>query len=236
MFHEFERRYGDQLPVYSGDMTPYWEDGAGSSARETGINRLASDRMTQGEILWTLLKPEALPAEGYAEALKNIAMYSEHTWGAYNSISAPDLDFVKAQWKIKQAFAFDGESQTKKLLAEALATRGSAPEVANAIDVFNTASWPRTDLVTLPKTMKVAGDIVKDEGARSRHRSGWPAASSFSLRKMSRRSAGGVSPSRPAARAQPGPRRPTAQPFPMRQSCCGSTLNPARLRACARTA
>src|SRR5208282_455257 len=89
MFHEFEKRYGDQLPVYRGDMTPYWEDGAGSSARETGINRLASDRMTQGEILWTLLKPEALPAEGYAEALKNIAMYSEHTWGAYNSISAP---------------------------------------------------------------------------------------------------------------------------------------------------
>ena len=159
MFHEFEKRYGDKLPVYRGDMTPYWEDGAGSSARETGINRLASDRMTQGEILWTLLKPDALPADGYAEALKNIAMYSEHTWGAYNSISAPDSDFVKAQWKIKQAFALDGESETKKLLADALATRGSAPETATAIDVFNTASWPRTDLVTLPKTMKLAGDI-----------------------------------------------------------------------------
>jgi len=162
MFHEFEKRYGDKLPVYQGDMTPYWEDGAGSSARETGINRLASDRMTQGEILWTLLKPQALPADGFAEALKNIAMYSEHTWGAYNSISAPDSDFVKAQWKIKQAFALDGESETKKLLADALATRGPAPETATAIDVFNTASWPRTDLVTLPRTMKLAGEIVKD--------------------------------------------------------------------------
>jgi hypothetical protein len=164
MFHEFERRYGEKLPVYRGDMTPYWEDGAGSSARETGINRLASDRMTQGEILWTLLKPDALPAAGYAEALKNIAMYSEHTWGAYNSISVPDSDFVKAQWKIKQAFALDGETQTKKLLADALATRGPAPEIANAIDVFNTASWPRTDLVTLPKAMKLAGEVVKNDG------------------------------------------------------------------------
>jgi hypothetical protein len=163
MFHEFEKQYGAKLPVYRGDMTPYWEDGAGSSARETGINRLSSDRMTQGEILWTLLKPEALPAEGYGEALKNIAMYSEHTWGAYNSISAPDSDFVKAQWKIKQAFALDGESETKKLLADALATRGPAPEIANAIDVFNTASWPRTDLVTLPATMKLAGDVVKND-------------------------------------------------------------------------
>jgi hypothetical protein len=163
MFHEFEKRYGDKLPVYRGDMTPYWEDGAGSSARETGLNRLASDRMTQGEILWTLLKPEALPADGYAQALKNIALYSEHTWGAYNSISAPDSDFVKAQWKIKQAFALDGESETKKLLTDALATRGPAPEIANAIDVFNTASWPRTDLVTWPKTMNLAGAIVKND-------------------------------------------------------------------------
>jgi len=163
MFHEFEKRYGDKLPVYRGDMTPYWEDGAGSSARETGINRLSSDRMTQGEILWTLLKPDALPTAGYAEALKNIAMYNEHTWGAYNSISAPDSDFVKTQWKIKQAFALDGEAETKKLLADALATRGPAPEAGNKIDVFNSTSWPRTDLVTCPKTMKPAGDVVRND-------------------------------------------------------------------------
>ena len=163
MFHEFEKRYGKDLPEYRGDMTPYWEDGAPSSARETGINRLSSDRMTQGETLWTLLKPEALPTQGYAEALANIAMYSEHTWGAYNSISAPDSDFVKAQWKIKQAFALDGETQTKQLLADAFATRGPAPKKAKAVDVFNTASWPRTDLVTLPKAMDVAGDLIKDE-------------------------------------------------------------------------
>ena len=94
---------------------------------------------------------------------KNIAMYSEHTWGAHNSISAPDLDFVKAQWKIKQAFALDGETETKKLLADAFATRGPAPETATAIDVFNTASWPRTDLVTLLPTMKRAGNVVKSD-------------------------------------------------------------------------
>jgi hypothetical protein len=163
MFHEFEKRHGGQLPVQRGDLTPYWEDGAGSSARETGLNRLSSDRMTQGEILWTMLKPEALPAEGYAGALKNIALFSEHTWGAYNSISAPDSDFVKAQWKYKQAYALDADAGTKKLLADALATRGPSPETAGAIDVFNTASWPRTDLVTLPKTMKLAGDIVKND-------------------------------------------------------------------------
>jgi hypothetical protein len=162
-FHEFEKRYGDKLPVYRGDLTPYWEDGAPSSARETGINRLSSDRMTQGEVLWTLLKPDGFPAGGYDEALKNIALYSEHTWGAYNSISEPDLEFVKVQWKIKQTFALDGEAETKRLLADALATRGAAQETASGVDVFNTASWPRTDLVTLPATMKVSGEIVRDD-------------------------------------------------------------------------
>jgi hypothetical protein len=31
-FESFEKRYGSRLPVVKGDWTPYWEDGAGSSA------------------------------------------------------------------------------------------------------------------------------------------------------------------------------------------------------------
>ena len=31
-FHAFEKRYGDKLPTYRGDMTPYWEDGTASGA------------------------------------------------------------------------------------------------------------------------------------------------------------------------------------------------------------
>ena len=51
-------------------------------------------------------------------------LYDEHTWGAYNSITEPDVPFVKDQWKIKQAFALDGDAQSRKLLASALAGRG----------------------------------------------------------------------------------------------------------------
>ena len=38
--------------------------------------------------------------------------------------------------------------------------------VASAVDVFNTASWPRTDLVTLSQEMSSAGDVVKDSDGR----------------------------------------------------------------------
>jgi hypothetical protein len=36
-----------------------------------------------------------------------------------------------------------------------------------AIDVFNTSSWVRTDLVILPKDMILAGDLVKNSEGKS---------------------------------------------------------------------
>jgi alpha-mannosidase len=190
-FHEFERRFGDKLPTYRGDLTPYWEDGAASGARETAINRHSADRLSQAETLWAMLNPGPYPAADFAAAWKNVFLWSEHTWGAYNSISQPDLPFVKTQWKFKQAWALDAERQSQELLeratdvrspgfsrrlSEKLGTRdaheppkggtptreppeGGAP--TDAVDVFNTSSWTRTELVTLPKG--TGGNCVKDE-------------------------------------------------------------------------
>ena len=36
VFHAFEKRYGDKLPTYRGDFTPYWEDGAASPPAGNG--------------------------------------------------------------------------------------------------------------------------------------------------------------------------------------------------------
>jgi alpha-mannosidase len=161
--HIFERRYGAELPTYQGDLTPYWEDGAPSSARETALNRHSADRLVQAETLWALLDPAPFPAATFGAAWKNIVLWSEHTWGAYNSVSEPDKQNVKDEWHYKQAYALDASEQSHNLLAEASAQRGAAVE--NAVDVFNTASWPHTDLVTLPKETK--GDGVKDENGRA---------------------------------------------------------------------
>jgi alpha-mannosidase len=165
MFHEFEKRYADKLPTFRGDFTPYWEDGVGSSARETGLNRHSADRLSQAEALWVLRNSGPFPGVEFGEAWKNVALYSEHTWGAYNSVSAPDIDFVKTQWKYKQAYALDADTQSRALLARVVNARVTttvpSPNGDSVqIDVFNTASWPRTDLVTLPKGTQ--GDAVKD--------------------------------------------------------------------------
>jgi len=160
-FRAFEKRYADRIPTYSGDWTPYWEDGAASSARETAIARTASECLVQAEILWSLLNPSAYPSTEFRQAWRNVLLYNEHTWGAYNSVTDPEKQFVKDQWKHKQVFALDAQSQSKKLLAKATQNTKHTDQ-QNDIDVFNTCSWKRTDLVEIPAELSTAGDRVLD--------------------------------------------------------------------------
>ena len=161
MFQEFERRYGSTLPVAKGDLTPYWEDGATSTSYETALSRAAVDRLIQGEALWSMLSPGSYPSEEYAAAWRNIAFYDEHTWGAYNSVEQPDLPFVKDQWEFKRKFALDADRQSRELLARAFHSKDGNVDTT-AIDVYNTNSWPRSDVIFLTSELSSAGDRVTD--------------------------------------------------------------------------
>jgi len=161
-FREFERKYGDKIPEFSGDYTPYWEDGAGSSARETALNRASAERLVQAEAVWAMRNPCAFPAEEFQSAWRNVLLYSEHTWGAHNSITQPDLPFVRDQWAVKKGFADDADKQSRDLLARASEETFAIEPAPKGIDVFNTSSWERTDLVTVPRELSAAGDQVTD--------------------------------------------------------------------------
>lgn len=155
---ELTRRYGEKIPEVKGDYTPYWEDGAGSSAAETALNRATSNRLLQAEALFAINDADAYPAEDFLEAWRNVLLYSEHTWGADISVSNPDDPGVRAQWEIKQGFAREADRQSRDLLARGLA----APE-SGVLEVRNTTSWMRTDLVRLPAALSKEGDRVEDE-------------------------------------------------------------------------
>jgi alpha-mannosidase len=163
MCRALEDHYRDQIPQFRGDFTPYWEDGAASSAEETAINRRTAEKLVQAETLYALLAPDQYPADAFYDAWRNVILYDEHTWGAWNSISEPDAPFVKDQWKIKQAFALDGHQQASDLLNAALKLRGSAAGDAAAIEVVNTTVWPRTDWVFAPDGISRIGDVVMDD-------------------------------------------------------------------------
>ena len=104
MMQEFEAKYGKQIPTWSGDFTPYWEDGAYSTAKEEGDVRVLSARLTNLiEAAKVLNKPIDLHL--LYRAKRSIVMWHEHTWGAWCSISDPDAHFTTDQWRVKKAFA-----------------------------------------------------------------------------------------------------------------------------------
>lgn len=160
--HAFEEKYGDDLPVMRGDYTPYWEDGAASTAKATAVNRRTSERIAQAQILWAMKNP-SLPLHERVDTIwRKIMLYDEHTWGSYNSISEPDSDFARRQDEYKQAYAFDAAD-----LTDALLRRIAPPPVAHStFDVHNTASWTRSDWVVLENNRSSAGDLVRDDNGK----------------------------------------------------------------------
>jgi len=166
-FRALEQRYGDKLPLVQGDWTPYWEDGAGSSALETAMNRASSDRLVQAESLFAMLKPASYPAAAFEDAWNSVLLYSEHTWGAWCSVSGPERQETKEQWEIKQSYALAADKQSRELLAAATAERADSSAPPGAVDVFNTLSWPRTELATLSKELSATGDRVIDEKGKA---------------------------------------------------------------------
>jgi hypothetical protein len=163
-FAAFEKRYGSQLPQLQGDLTPYWEDGAASSALETAINRNAADRLAQAATLIAMTRPGNYQPASFKDAWRDVLLYSEHTWGAAASVTQPEAEMTTRQWDVKRQFALDAERKSRSLLA--VAQQGDRPS-AEAIEVVNTSSWPRGGIVRVPVDLSKAGDRVVDEHGRA---------------------------------------------------------------------
>ena len=160
IFREFEQRYGASLPSYAGDITPYWEDGAASTAFELGLVTRASERIVQAGILKAMTEPGKSEHPAYSDAWDAVNLWIEHTWGAWNSVSDPDEPGAVAQWRIKKEFAHTADARATTLMESALA--GSGPGQDRELEVINTASWPRSDVVLLPAALSPEGNRVLD--------------------------------------------------------------------------
>jgi alpha-mannosidase len=157
----FEEKYGNQLPVLSGDFTEYWTDGLGTAAKQTGMNRSSKERLIQAETLRTMLHPgEPAPRAGFDEAWRNVIMGTEHTWCYMDPSKQPITNDIL---KVKFGYFQQAEDLSKTLLASALpavSQGGSA-----TIGVFNTLSWPRSGLAAVPAAQsKTFGSICDEKG------------------------------------------------------------------------
>jgi hypothetical protein len=182
MMQEFETKYGTQIPTWSGDFTPYWEDGAYSTAKEEGDVRVLSARLTNlidaAKILNKPIDPHLL-----YRAKRSIVMWHEHTWGAWCSISDPDAHFTTDQWRVKKAFADSAEFYVEQLeensgKPEFEIWRNSEPQNAKP-SVLGDPEWLHVtgiDSVTIEERWYVHTDYTKskDGSYAVRYRMAWP--------------------------------------------------------------
>ncbi len=162
LFSDLERKYGDRLPVLRGDLTPYWSDGAYSSALETEMNRASAERIVQASVMYSMIPSLPYPAKEFNRAWENILLYDEHTWGSWNSISEPDSPFTLSQWQTKRSFALRADRQTKDLLDRPLQMISRLGN-SRIITVVNTLSWKRSGIVSLGKITGLNDPCVTDE-------------------------------------------------------------------------
>jgi len=162
MFELFEKKYGNKLPIVKGDITPYWEDGAISTAAEEGQNRINSLRLQQLETLYSIINPKLYDPQKFADAWANIILFHEHTWGAYNSISEPDKAFVTEQWRFKKQYMLDADRQVNQLEKEIL--NSVTDPASKKVAVINTSSFKRTDPVIMRSNL--LGKTIKDANGK----------------------------------------------------------------------
>jgi hypothetical protein len=158
MFEKFEKMYGHSIPVYRGDFTPYWEDGAYSTADEEGRTRQLSEKIIQLENA-ARQQNKTINSDWLYRAKRGIVMFHEHTWGSWNSISDPDNAFTTHQWEYKRRFLDSAQYFTDKIESSLF----SQPKDPSSIIVVNTLPWPRSGLIECSRPALLKGNLILDE-------------------------------------------------------------------------
>jgi hypothetical protein len=151
-FHYVDQHYGRDLPTYKGDGGGYWEDGIGSDSYFAAEDRQNQNRALSAEVLSSVthsldenLNP---PSGAFDDIWRNIVLFSEHTWTAYNSISQPDHEEAVKQLRVKDSradrAALEIEDVVNRSMSQ-LADQIHIPE--NTLVVFNSLSWRRDAVV-----------------------------------------------------------------------------------------
>jgi hypothetical protein len=128
LFEAMEKIHGKGLPVLTGEISPYWEDGAWSTAKEEMQNREIALRTIAMEKYARTNRSYDQHSKEFYTLRKNVVLFHEHTWGSWCSISDPEIAFTTEQWKIKKSF-LDSAWTHYQSLARALNFHFTMPRI-----------------------------------------------------------------------------------------------------------
>ena len=164
-FRALVAEYGRKLPAYTGDYNGYWEDGAASAARATAMNRRAGNRLSEDQMLWSMLQAPAYPAGDFDRAWQDVLLFDEHSWGADCAWTRPYRSFTREQWAWKKRYARRA-LHLSNVLRRHVKHALHAPAWSPWFGVFNTCNWTRSSLVTVPPALALArGALVVRHGS-----------------------------------------------------------------------
>ncbi|MCU1438384.1 MAG: hypothetical protein JWP66_1471 [Naasia sp.] len=169
---------GADLPVVRGEWADWWSHGHGSTAREVAVYREARSLAlaAQATLALAALRGEG-PTElatvlGYRrgpvrlrtgeEVARDLAavddellLFTEHTWGSWETYSKPHSVFSHSHWNGKAGFAYGAYDWARDLAIEGLfrlvasGADGSGERTERAIAVVNPTESVRTEPVTV---------------------------------------------------------------------------------------
>lgn len=153
-FHYLDTKYGNDLPTYTGDMGPYWEDGIGSDAANVALDRGNQNRLPSAELLAAVshgIDPALLPPkQEINDAWNNVLLFGEHTWTAGDSVLRPEDDEVTRQLAVKDNRATQADFEINDALQRSMSQIANNISVpSQTLVVFNPLSWKRDALVDL---------------------------------------------------------------------------------------
>jgi hypothetical protein len=100
-----EQAVGAGIPELTGEWTDWWANGDASGPREVAASRMAKRYLAAADS--PVFRP--MPARGretVEDALRDLCLFDEHTWGSHRSISAPYSPDTLAQYTQKSDLAY----------------------------------------------------------------------------------------------------------------------------------
>ena len=149
-----DENQSETLPVKKEAWPDWWTDGFGSAFTETKTARTVHSNMIANMGLLSMAKfmGTTLPTNITSDIEKTydeLLFYDEHTFGAAESITDPEIENSVIQWGQKSAYAWTAFKESSLLQEKALGllqqhiTKTKEPTIA----VFNTLNWGRSGMV-----------------------------------------------------------------------------------------
>lgn len=167
-FEEVEREYSALIPVETGTEENWWNDGWGTTAFESGINKEAGTLVPMAETaasFSSLLFGNAYPCADVGGAVHRNLIYDEHTWG-YHSYTGDEMYNKQFEWK--RSNAFGAKCLAEKILADSVKVLASKVKVnAQSIYVYNALNWIRDDVAVMEDISALPASFEILDGAQS---------------------------------------------------------------------